>query len=65
VYQANAIEVLTISASRTTRVVASRTTRVVASRITHVIAFLDPALFPAFGLPAALPTAGAAPTSRH
>jgi RNA polymerase sigma-70 factor, ECF subfamily len=39
VYRANAIEVLTISASR----------------VTHVVAFLDPPLFPAFGLPPALP----------
>ena len=40
VYRANAIEVLTISASR----------------VTHVVAFLDPPLFPAFGLPLALPS---------
>jgi RNA polymerase sigma-70 factor (ECF subfamily) len=38
-YHANAIEVLTISASR----------------ITHVAAFLDPTLFPAFALPLTLP----------
>jgi RNA polymerase sigma-70 factor (ECF subfamily) len=37
-YHANAIEVLTISASR----------------ITHIAAFLDPSLFPAFALPPAL-----------
>ena len=38
-YRANGIEVLTISASR----------------VTHVVAFLDPTLFPAFGLPPSLP----------
>jgi RNA polymerase sigma-70 factor, ECF subfamily len=39
-YHANAIEVLTLSASR----------------ITHVAAFLDPTLFPAFALPPTLPS---------
>ena len=34
-----------------------------ASRVTGIVAFLDPGLFPAFGLPAELPAAGAPPVT--